>query len=192
MIDGSATSDAPSVTSTRAPIASISTVGDRLDDLVLAGVHLRLGSLPLARAELEALAGRDALDAEGLVDLAEARWRTGDLVGAGEAAQAALDGESGPVIALLIAAEAAAARGRPTDARRYAAAALTAAGPSIDQIFAGMPRSVVWPPDPAAPAPAPTTMFHAAPVAGQPADDPEPQVRRARLDASPGCRRRRS
>ena len=45
-------------------------------------------SLALARAELEILAGAAPLDAAGLVDLAEARWRTGDLPAAGEAAAA--------------------------------------------------------------------------------------------------------
>ena len=55
----------------------------RAADLVLARLHLRLGALALARAELETLAGRDALDDDGLTDLAEVRWRTGDLVGAG-------------------------------------------------------------------------------------------------------------
>ena len=55
-------------------------------ELVLAHTHLRLGSLALARAELETLAGARRLDTPGLVDLAEARWRTGDLTGAGEAA----------------------------------------------------------------------------------------------------------
>lgn len=132
---------------------------DRSADLVLAGVHLRLGSLALARAELETLAGRDALDAEGIIDLAEARWRTGDVEGAGEAATLVLEDEEGPLIALIVAAEAAAARGRPTEARRLAAKALAAADGSIDRIFAGMPRSPAWPPDPAAPPPAPTTMF---------------------------------
>ena len=58
-------------------------VATRDPDLILARLHLRLGSLALARAELETLAGRDALDADGLVDLAEARWRTGDIAGAG-------------------------------------------------------------------------------------------------------------
>lgn len=132
---------------------------DRSADLVLAGVHLRLGSLALARAELETLAGRDALDIDGIVDLAEARWRTGDVEGAGEAATLVLDEEEGPLVALIVAAEAAAARGRPTEARRLAAKALAAANGSIDRIFAGMPRSPAWPPDPAAPPPAPTTMF---------------------------------
>jgi hypothetical protein len=132
-------------------------------DLVLAGVHLRLGSLALARAELETLAGRDALDPEGILDLAEVRWRTGDTEGAGEAAAVVLDDEDGPLVALIVAAEAAAARGRPTEARRLAAKALAAANGSIDRIFAGMPRSAAWPPDPAAPPPAPTTMFDPAP-----------------------------
>jgi hypothetical protein len=132
---------------------------DRSADLILAGVHLRLGSLALARAELETLAGRDALDTEGIIDLAEARWRTGDVEGAGEAAALVLEDESGPLVALIVAAEAAAARGRPTEARRLAAKALAAANGSIDRVFAGMPRSAAWPPDPAAPPPAPTTMF---------------------------------
>jgi hypothetical protein len=128
-------------------------------DLVLARLHLRLGSLALARAELETLAGRDALDADGLVDLAEARWRTGDIAGAGEAAVAALHEEDGPLLALVVAAEAAASRGRPTEARRLADKAMAAANGSIDTVFAGMPRAVVWPPDAAAPPPSPTTMF---------------------------------
>ena len=132
---------------------------DRPADLVLARVHLRLGSLALARAELETLAGRDELDPDGLVDLAEARWRTGDLEGAGEAAAAALHDEDGPLLALIVAAEAAAARGRPSEARRLAERALAATGGAIDPIFAGMPRAPVWPPDAAAPAPAPTTLF---------------------------------
>ena len=135
------------------------TTTQRSPDLVLARLHLRLGSLSLARAELETLAGKDMLDAEGVVDLAEARWRTGDLTGAGEAAALVIDDDEGPVLALVVAAEAAAARGRPTEARRLAAKALAASDGSIDAIFAGMPRSPAWPPDPAAPPPSPTTMF---------------------------------
>lgn len=137
---------------------------ERAPDLVLARLHLRLGSLSLARAELETLAGRDMLDAEGVVDLAEVRWRTGDIAGAGEAAQLLIDDDEGPVLALIVAAEAAAARGRPTEARRLAARALAATNGSIDAIFAGMPRSPAWPPDPAAPPPAPTTMFDPTPA----------------------------
>ena len=134
-------------------------VATRGSDLALARLHLRLGSLALARAELETLAGRDALDQDGLVDLAEARWRTGDIAGAGEAAVAALDDEDGPLLALVVAAEAAAARGRPTEARRLADRAMEVANGSIDALFAGMPRAGVWPPDAAAPPPSPTTMF---------------------------------
>ena len=134
-------------------------VATRGSDLALARLHLRLGSLALARAELETLAGRDALDQDGLVDLAEARWRTGDIAGAGEAAVAALDDEDGPLLALVVAAEAAAARGRPTEARRLADRAMEVANGSIDALFAGMPRAAVWPPDAAAPPPSPTTMF---------------------------------
>lgn len=132
---------------------------ERTASLVLARVHLRLGSVELARAELEMLAGSDALDRDGLVDLAEARWRTGDLDGAGEAALAALDDDDGPLLALVVAAEAAAARGRPTEARRHVDRAMLVADGAIDRVFAGMPRASAWPPDPAAPPPAPTTMF---------------------------------
>lgn len=120
----------------------------RSADLLLAHVHLRLGSLALARAELETLAGRDALDVAGLVDLAEARWRTGDVAGAGEAAAAALGQDpGGPIVALVVAAEAALSRGRPSEARRYAMQVLDLTGGAIDPVFAGMPRGPVWPAD---------------------------------------------
>jgi hypothetical protein len=128
-------------------------------DLVLAGLHLRLGALALARAELETLAGRDALDDDGLADLAEVRWRTGDLVGAGEAAAAILDGDDGPVVALVVAAEAAMGRGRPSEARRYADRATARAGQTLDILFAGMPRSPIWPADPAALPPTDAELF---------------------------------
>ena len=59
--------------------------------LRLARLHLRMGMLRLARLELEQLAGVAALDTEGILDLAEVRWRTGDLRGAVEAAGAWLD-----------------------------------------------------------------------------------------------------
>ena len=66
----------------------------RTVESVLAHAHLRLGALSLARVELETMAGLGLLDARGLVDLAEVRWRTGDLLGAGEAANAALRGRT--------------------------------------------------------------------------------------------------
>jgi len=135
----------------------------RTVELVLAHLHLRLGSLALARVELETLAGMGALDTIGLIDLAEVRWRTGDLLGAGEIAGAALgDGEADPV-ALIIASEAAAALGRPSESRRLAAIAIARAPDSIDAIFAGMPRSAVWPADGAEPAPSAPTLFERGP-----------------------------
>ena len=69
----------------------------------------------LARAELEAAAGDRRLDDAAIVDLAEARWRTGDSVGAGRptrpAARPTRTGRTtvGPVIA---------ARGRRRGPRR--------------------------------------------------------------------------
>jgi hypothetical protein len=168
------------------PTDRASTAPGRATDLVLAGVHLRLGSLALARAELETLAGRDALDSEGILDLAEVRWRTGDVEGAGEAATLVLDDEDGPLVALIVAAEAAAARGRPTEARRLAAKALAAANGTIDRVFAGMPRSPAWPPDPASPPPAPTTMFDPphgpASAGGRAARRPPPRRAPARIN----------
>lgn len=138
-------------------------VPERAPELVLAHAHLRLGSLALARVELETMAGLAMLDGLGLVDLAEARWRTGDLTGAGEAAHAALRTETDDPIALVIASEAAAALGRPSEARRLSQRAMACATGSIDAIFAGMPRSNVWPPDADEPPPAAPTLFDRGP-----------------------------
>jgi len=121
---------------------------ERDQDLVLARLHLRLGSLGLARAELEGMAGNGTLDDEGLVDLAEARWRTGDLSGAGEAATVALAAGSEAIVAYVIAAESTAAVGRPAEAGRLASRALELADLSVGDVFAGMPRAAVWPLDP--------------------------------------------
>jgi hypothetical protein len=123
---------------------------ERDADLVLARVHLRLGSLGLARAELETLAGRGSLDDDGVRDLAEARWRTGDIAGAGEAAAAWLEVQPDDIVGLVIAAEAQAAAGRPGEARRLAGKAMERAEGSLDPVFAGMPRSSVWPVEPGA------------------------------------------
>jgi tetratricopeptide (TPR) repeat protein len=135
----------------------------RTVELVLAHTHLRLGSLALARVELETMAGMGLLDTGGIVDLAEVRWRTGDLLGAGEAASAALRDDPDLPIALVISAEAAAALGRPTEARRLADKAIRTAGSQIDLIFAGMPRSGVWPADVAEPPPTAPTLFDREP-----------------------------
>jgi hypothetical protein len=106
-----------------------------------------MGQLGLARAELEALAGSGDLDDRSLLVLAEARWRTGDLTGAGEAAQAYLATGGNDVVALVIAAEATAAVGRPSEARRLAGRALERADVPLDRIFAGQRRSLIWPVD---------------------------------------------
>jgi hypothetical protein len=119
-------------------------------DLVLARVHLRLGSLSLARVELETLAGRGGLDDDGVRDLAEARWRTGDVAGAGEAAGTFLEARPDDILGLVIAAEAQAAAGRPAEARRLAGRAIDRAEGSLDPIFAGMPKSPIWPIEPGA------------------------------------------
>ena len=157
----------------------------RQPDLVMARIHLRLGSLGLARAELETLAGRDLLDDDAIRDLAEARWRTRDVTGAGEAAAAYLETQPDDILALVIAAEAQADLGRPNEARRLAGQALNRASGSLDPIFAGMPRSQIWPVDPGAAAIPAGVLFddlHPGPlptangaVAGS-WGDPEPEV----------------
>lgn len=124
---------------------SAQSAAPRSDDLVLARTHLRLGSLGLARTELETMAGRGALDDEATRDLAEARWRTGDIGGAGEAAAAWLERQPDDILGLVIAAEAQAALGRPAEARRLAGRAMDATDGSLDPVFAGMQRSAIWP-----------------------------------------------
>ena len=128
--------------------AAVETERPRDPDLVLARVHLRLGSLSLARVELETLAGRGTLDDDGVRDLAEARWRTGDVAGAGEAATTYLASRPDDILGLVIAAEAQAAAGRPAEARRLAGRAIERADGSLDPIFAGMPKSPIWPIEP--------------------------------------------
>jgi hypothetical protein len=171
------TSDAPNPEP-----ATLQPPAQRPVDLALARAHLRLGSLTLARAELEILAGQGALDRAGQVDLAEVRWRTGALVAAGEAATAALGGDDEPPVALAIAAEAAAALGRPNEARRLAARAMERVDGPIDALFAGMPRSAVWPADATEPPPTAGTLFHkeAGPGVSRRAGDLDPGVVAAR------------
>lgn len=131
-----------------APTAEESTRSERPTALRIARLHLRTGSLSLARVELETLAGDGTLDDEALLDLAEVRWRTDDLTGAGEAAAAHIASGREAPIALVIAAEATAALGRPGEARRLAGRALELIDGPIDALFAGMPRSDAWPAQP--------------------------------------------
>jgi hypothetical protein len=111
----------------------------------LARIHLRTGSLFMARAELETLAAREHLDTAAHLDLAEARWRTGDLQGAGEAAAAYLADGGHEALGFVIAAEAFAMAGRQAEARQHAQTALERHLTEIDPVFAGMPRRASWP-----------------------------------------------
>ncbi len=120
----------------------------RIDDLRMARVHLRMGQLTLARAELEDLYRRDALDIVGLAVLAEARWRTGDGPGAADAAIVHLDAGGSDDVAVCIAAEAMAAEGRPTDARLLMDRLPASDAATLDALFAGMPRRAFWPAGP--------------------------------------------
>ena len=163
----------------------------RTIELVLAHMHVKLGAFALARVELETLAGLGGLDTLGLVDLAEVRWRTGDLSGAGEAAAAALRADDTQPVALVIAAEAASSIGRPSEARRLATRATAAAHGGIDDIFAGMPRSGVWPPDANEPLPTSPTLFDRGPEIAatdapvQVADEPAPAESPAKTAIGP-------
>jgi hypothetical protein len=115
------------------------------DDIRIARVHLRMGQLTLARAELEDLSRQDALDTSSLAVLAEARWRTGDGAGAIDAARAHLDAGGSDDVALCIAAEAAASEGRPADARALMDLLPNADAATLDTLFAGLPRRAFWP-----------------------------------------------
>jgi hypothetical protein len=111
----------------------------------LARLHLRVGMLALARSELEDLERRGLLDAAGRASLAEARWRSGDIDEAAPAARAHLEAGGDDRVALCIAAESAAAEGRPSEARTL----MDRLGPpdaaTLDSLFAGMPRRGFWP-----------------------------------------------
>jgi len=117
----------------------------RTADARLSRLHLRGGLLTLARAELEQMAGAGTLDREALVDLAEARWRSGDLEGAAEAAEAHLGTGGDEPIAHLIVAEEAEREGRILDARQRATMVQQRVGEGIERLFAGEQRSMVWP-----------------------------------------------
>ena len=119
-------------------------VDDPVLQIRLARVHLKTGSFHMARAELEALAGRDQLDTPGFLNLAEARWRTGDLHGAAEAAAAYIADGGDEALCYVIAAEAAATVSRQDEARGYVEQALERHLFDLDPVFAGLPRRAVW------------------------------------------------
>ena len=128
-----------------APPPPLPAPSERPLELRLASIHLRTGVLALARAELETSAGRGELDDAALLDLAEVRWRTDDVTGAGEAAAAYFATGREDTLALVIATEATASIGRSTEARRLAARALSRGDVPIDAIFLGIRPSSYWP-----------------------------------------------
>jgi hypothetical protein len=117
----------------------------RSADARLARLHLRGGMIAMARAELEHMAGAGTLDREALVDLAEARWRSGDLDGAAEAAEAHLAAGGNEPIAHVVAAEALDRRGHIIDARGHSALLVERLGRGVERLFAGESRSSAWP-----------------------------------------------
>jgi hypothetical protein len=125
--------------------APLPSAAERPIELRLAAIHLRTGLLALARAELETSAGRGELDDAALLDLAEVRWRTDDITGAGEAAAAYFATGREDTLALVIATEATASLGRSTEARRLATRALARGDVSLDSIFMGIRPSSYWP-----------------------------------------------
>lgn len=128
-----------------APPAPLPAPADRPVELRLASLHLRTGVFALARAELETSAGRGELDDAALLDLAEVRWRTDDVTGAGEAAAAYFATGREDTLALVIATEATASLGRSTEARRLATRALARGDVALDSIFLGIRPSSYWP-----------------------------------------------
>ena len=149
--------------------------------LRFARLHLRMGALELARAELEASAGAGELDTEALLDLAEVRWRTGDLSGAGVAANAYLAADRDDVLALVIAAEASAAAGHPGEARQLVSRVLGRTDMDLDAVFAGMPRSWMWPLEPTE-----EPGSRQRPLPGRRTADGRPPDARARRPTPPG------
>src|SRR5664280_2687182 len=145
----------------------------------LARIHLRTGSLTLACAELETLAGRNQLDTAGRLDLAEARWRTGDLHGAGEAASAYLAANGEEVLGFVIAAEAAAMANRVAEARSYVEQAMQRYLSDLEPVFAGMARKAMWSIFVASPAAASVPQAAAVVPAPEPAAAIEPAVEQA-------------
>ena len=146
-------------------------------DARLARLHLRGGLLALARAELEHMAGADTLDVSALADLAEVRWRNGDLVGAAEAASAHLESGGDEPMAMIICAEALDHDGHLLDARALAARALERVGGQIDRLFAGQPRSGAWSSTGSTQLPlAPGTMTWGGLAGGLEVHQPEPSI----------------
>jgi tetratricopeptide (TPR) repeat protein len=145
------TTAGPAVAAAAAPVAGGPAAplpqGPRGADARMARLHLRGGMLGLARAALEQMAGAGTLDTEALVDLAEVRWRSGDLEGAAEAARAHLALGGREPMADVIVAESLQRSGRQGEAFRHADAVEQRVGHAVDVLFAGERRGPAWPPD---------------------------------------------
>lgn len=153
---------------------------ERSVDARLARLHLRGGLLALARAELERMAAAGTLDVSALADLAEVRWRNGDLMGAGQAASAHLAAGGEEPMAMIISAEALDHDGHLLDSRALAARALERVGGQVDRSFAGQPRSSVWPAAGPTPQPlAPSTMTWGGLAGERDVPDPDPDPDRS-------------
>lgn len=156
---------------------AVAAPAERTVDARLARLHLRGGLLALARAELEQMAGAGTLDLGAMADLAEVRWRNGDLMGAAEAASAHLEAGGEEPIALLVCAEALDHAGHLLDARALAAQALERVGGQVDRLFAGQPRSSAWSSAGSTPMPlAPGTMTWGGLAGGLEVHQPTPRV----------------
>ena len=155
-------------------------------------LHLRLG-LACARPRGARDAGRArARSTRRAGRPRRGRWRTGDLAGAGEAAGRGPRAGGDEPVALVIAAEAASALGRPSEARRLGERALARLDGPIDPVFAGMPRSAVWPADAAEPPPTAATLFRPrAGGRGRPPAATRPAPSAGRADAGRPASRRR-
>jgi hypothetical protein len=127
------------------PTAEQASAAARTADARLARVHLRGGLLTLARASLEGMAGAGTLDRAALADLAEVRWRSGDLEGAAEAARAHEGAGGDEPMAQLIIAEDLARTGREEEANVIAGSVYERVGGAVDVLFALEPRSDIWP-----------------------------------------------
>jgi len=92
------------------------------------------------------MAGAGTLDREAMADLAEVRWRSGDLEGAAEAARAHQASGGAEPLAALVIAEDLLSRGAAAEARPYVDYVIGRVGDALDQLFALEPRSPAWPP----------------------------------------------
>ena len=118
---------------------------DRSADARLVRLHLRGGLLPLARASLEQMAGAATLDRDAMADLAEARWRSGDLGGAAESARIHRASGGDEPMAALIVAEELGHSDNGQEAAKHAEGVYRRVGPALELYFAGEARSSLWP-----------------------------------------------